>query len=74
MLRNALESAAREEIISRNVAGLVQVPAHRYKINRGLTVEQARATLRAARCHRLEALHVLALFLGMRRGELLGLR
>jgi integrase len=68
------ESAAREEIISRNVARLVQVPAPRYKINRGLTVEQAKATLRAARGHRMEAQYVLALFLGLRRGELLGLR
>lgn len=74
VLRNALESAAREEIILRNVAGLVQVPAPRYKINRGLTLEEARATLRAARGHRLEALYVLAMFLGLRRGELLGLR
>ena len=64
----------REEIIPRNVAKLVQVPAPRYTINRGLTVQQAKATLRAANEHRLYALYVLALFLGLRRGELLGLR
>ncbi len=74
VLRNALESAVREEILPRNVARLVRVPAPRYKINRGLTTPQARATLRAAAGHRLEALYVLALFLGLRRGELLGLR
>ena len=74
VLRNALESAAREEIIARNVAKLVRVPAPRYKINRGLTAQQAKATLRAAERHRLHALYVLALFLGLRRGELLGLR
>ena len=74
VLRNALESATREEIIPRNVAKLVQVPAPRYTINRGLTVQQAKATLRAANEHRLYALYVLALFLGLRRGELLGLR
>jgi len=74
VLRNALESAVREEIISRNVAKLVQVPAPRYKINRGLTTQQAKATLGAAAGHRLHALYVLALFLGLRRGELLGLR
>jgi integrase len=74
VLRNALESAVREEIIPRNVAKLVQVPAPRYKINRGLTTQQARATLKAATEHRLGALYVLALFLGLRRGELLGLR
>ncbi len=74
VLRNALESAVREEIIQRNVARLVQVPAPRYKINRGLAAEQAKATLKAAAGHRLGALYVLALFLGLRRGELLGLR
>jgi integrase len=36
VLRNALESAVREEIITRNAAKLVRVPAPRYKINRGL--------------------------------------
>ena len=51
-----------------------QVPAPRYTINRGLTIQQAKATLRAANEHRLYALYVLALFLGLRRGELLGLR
>jgi integrase len=74
VLRNALESAAREELIARNVASLVRVPAPRYQINRGLTAQQARATLRVAADHRLYALYVLALFLGLRRGELLGLR
>ena len=74
VLRNALESAVREEIIPRNVAKLVQVPAPRYKVNRGLTAQQARATMAAAAGHRLSAFYVLALFLGLRRGELLGLR
>ena len=74
VLRNALESAVREEIIPRNVAKLVQVSAPRYKVNRGLTVQQAKATMAAAAGHRLSALYVLALYLGLRRGELLGLR
>jgi integrase len=74
VLRNALESAVREEVIPRNVAKLVQVPAPRYKVNRGLTAQQAKATMAAAIEHRLAALYVLALYLGLRRGELLGLR
>ena len=74
VLRNALESAVREEIIPRNVAKLVQVSAPRYKVNRGLTAQQAKATMAAAAGHRLSALYVLALYLGLRRGELLGLR
>ncbi len=73
VLRNALESAVREEIIPRNVAKLVRVPAPRYKINRGLTTQQAKAALKSAG-HRLAAHYVLALVLGLRRGELLGLR
>jgi hypothetical protein len=52
VLRNALESAVREEIIPRNVAKLVQVPAPRYKVNRGLTTQQAKATLQAAAAER----------------------
>lgn len=74
VLRNALASAVREEIIPRNVAKLVLVSAPKYKVNRGLTVQQAKATLKAAGPHRLAALYALALFLGLRRGELLGLR
>jgi len=74
VLRNALERAVRQETIPRNVAKLVKVTTPRYKVNRGLTTAQARAVLRTAAEHRLYALYVLALCLGLRRGELLGLR
>lgn len=74
VLRNALESGVREELIPRNVAKLVRVPPPHYKVNRGLTVVQAKATLKVADAHRLGALYVLALFVGLRRGELLGMR
>jgi integrase len=74
VLRNALECAVREETIPRNVAKLVKVTTPKYKINRGLTTTQARTVLRVASGHRLHALYVLALSLGLRRGELLGLR
>ncbi|WP_131747701.1 site-specific integrase [Frankia sp. Cppng1_Ct_nod] len=73
VLRNALEAAVREELIRRNVAKLVKVSGPKYKVNRGLTVDQARKLLVAAENDRLHALYVLALFLGLRRGELLGL-
>ncbi|MFD0539683.1 hypothetical protein ACFQY7_43925 [Actinomadura luteofluorescens] len=63
VLRNALESAVREEVIPRNVAKLVKVGAPKYKVNRGLTVDQARDVLKAARDERLYALYVLALCL-----------
>jgi integrase len=74
VLRNALECAVREETIPRNVAKLVKVATPKYKVNRGLTTIQARAALTAATGTRLYALYVLALCLGLRRGELLGLR
>ncbi|MFE0460488.1 tyrosine recombinase XerC [Kitasatospora sp. NPDC058965] len=73
VLRNALENAVREELILRNVAKLVQVPTPDYSAGKGLTVPQARLLLREAGKDRLHALYVLALAMGMRRGELLGL-
>ncbi|GHH72149.1 site-specific integrase [Kitasatospora indigofera] len=73
VLRNALESAVREELILRNVAKLVQVPTPDYSTGKGLSVPQARLLLKAASTDRLHALYVLALAMGLRRGELLGL-
>ncbi|MFC7484790.1 site-specific integrase, partial [Luedemannella flava] len=73
VLRNALQAAVREELLQRNVAKLVQITAPAYEVNRGLTIEQGRHLLKAAHDDRLHALYVLALYLGLRRGELLGL-
>lgn len=74
VLRNALQAAVREEVLQRNVAKLVQVEGAQYDVNRGATEEQANLLLKAAKTTRLYALFVLALFLGLRRGELLGLK
>lgn len=74
VLRNALQQAMREELVSRNVAKLVRVPSPRYKVGKGLTVDQVRKLLAAAEGHRLHALYVVAATMGLRRGELLGLR
>ncbi|WP_328956059.1 site-specific integrase [Kitasatospora purpeofusca] len=74
VLRNALEHAVREELIHKNVAKLVKVPAPDYRIGKGLTTAQAKLVLKELSGHRLHTLYVLALMLGMRRGELLGLR
>jgi integrase len=74
VLRNALESAVREEVIPRNVAKLVKVTTPKYTVNRGLSVAQIRQVLLAAKRERLYALYILALCLGLLRGELLGLR
>ena len=74
ILRNALEHAVREELITRNVAKLVKVPAPKYKTGKALTVDQARQLLKYAREYRLYGVFALALLLGLRRAELLGLR
>lgn len=74
VLRNALQCAVREEVLPRNVAKLVKVSVPKYRVNRGLTVAEARRVLKVAVDERLYALYVLALCLGLRRGELLGLR
>ncbi|MEU4390311.1 tyrosine-type recombinase/integrase [Kribbella sp. NPDC023855] len=74
VLRNALQAAVREEVLQRNVAKLVQVQGAQYDVNRGATEEQARLLLKAAKPTRLYALYVMALYMGLRRGELLGLK
>jgi integrase len=73
VLRNALQNAVREELIARNVAQLVQVPTPTYDAGKGLSVAQARLLLKYAAEDRLHALYVLAVAMGLRRGELLGL-
>jgi integrase len=74
VLRNALQHAMREELVSRNVAKLVRVPSPRYKVGKGLSVEQVKKLLAAAEGHRLHPLYVVAATMGLRRGELVGLR
>jgi integrase len=64
----------REELISCNVAKLVKVPSPRYKVGKGLSVEQVRKILAVVKGHRLYGLYVVAATMGLRRGELLGLR
>ena len=74
VLRAALQTAVREEVVTRNVAKLVRAPAPRSRVSRGLSVAEAKQLLAAAVGDRFHALYVLALYLGLRRGELLGLR
>ena len=74
VLRNALASAERDELVTRNVAKLVQIPTPRYKVGKGLAVAQVKKLLAEAERTRLYALYVVAATLGLRRGELLGLR
>ncbi|WP_328849016.1 tyrosine-type recombinase/integrase [Micromonospora zamorensis] len=48
VLRNALQHAMREELVSRNVAKLVRIPSPRYKVGKGLSVDQVRKILDTA--------------------------
>ncbi len=74
VLHKALKTAVRWGLVSRNVCDLVSPPRVKAYEIKPLTVEQVCKLLFVARGHRLEALFVLALATGMRRGELLGLK
>ncbi len=75
-LSKALKQATDDGLIPRNVAGLVKPPQPRGEEIRPLDREQVRALFEAAgeSGDRLEALYVVAVTTGMRRGELQGLR
>lgn len=75
VLRGALSSAVRDELIPRNVAGLVRMPMPRRGTPTVWSPDQARAFLRSARQadDPLHAAYVLLLMLGLRRGEVLAL-
>jgi integrase len=73
ILSRALKVAMQRGRVRRNVATLVEPPSvHREEI-RPLTAEQSRAVLQAALGHRNAARWSVALALGLRQGEALGL-
>jgi len=74
VLRTALGLAVRWDLVSRNVARLVDRPRIQRKPINPLTPDEARSFLAGVRGHRLEALFSVALALGLRQGEALGLR
>jgi integrase len=74
LIRNALAGAEREELVHRNVAKQVRPPVTQREEVRVLAVEDARRLVDVIRGDRIEALWVCALTLGLRKGELLGLR
>jgi integrase len=73
VLRSALNQALRWGMVSRNVAALAHSPRAARRTVRPLTLEQASILLNAVKGDRLEALYSVALALGMRQGEILGL-
>ncbi|MDX3262658.1 site-specific integrase [Streptomyces sp. MI02-2A] len=74
VLRTALTAAVREELITRNVAALVEPPRVRQQEVRPWSLEETLSFLEAARTDPLYATFVLAIAMGLRRGELVGLR
>lgn len=74
VLHKALETAVRWNLIARNTCELVSPPRKmRFEIQ-PLSIEQIRIFLVAAQGHPQEALFILALSSGLRRGEILGLK
>ncbi len=73
-LKSALENALRWGLVSQNVARLVTLPRIERYEGQVLTQAQVRKLLEVARGSRIEALLLVALTTGMRRGELLALR
>lgn len=74
VLHSALKHARRVNVLRENPADLVDKPRAPKRSMRALSREEVGALLGAAKDDRLEALYVCAVSLGLREGELLGLR
>lgn len=74
VLRNALNQAVRLGLIARNPAALADAPAAPRRRLTPLSGEQARAFIAAVEDDRLGALFTVAIAVGLRQGEALGLR
>jgi integrase len=73
ILRCALEQAKVWGYVARNAAEATEPPRGVAPKIKPLTKDQARRLIEAVKGHRLEALYRIALSLGLRRGEVLGL-
>lgn len=74
VLRAALSDAERLDMVARNVAKAVRGPSLGRRERDSLSVDEARRLLRLAADDRFEGVYVIALTMGLRRGEILGLR
>ncbi|GAB7109301.1 site-specific integrase [Streptomyces phaeofaciens JCM 4814] len=74
VLRTAIAAACREELISRNVVQLVPAPRVEPRELRPWSLDETLTFLEAARTDPLYTAFVLAVALGLRRGEILGLQ
>ena len=73
VLRSALGQALKWGMVARNVATLIDPPRIPRPQTHVIDIDGARKLLEVARGERFEAILVLALTLGLRRGEILGL-
>lgn len=73
LARRLLALAERRGLVGRNVATVIEAPRGHKRTRDGLTPEQARTLLAAARADRLGPLITLSLLLGLRPGEAAGL-
>lgn len=73
VLRRALNQALRWGLVARNVATLVDPPKQSRPSPRFLTPAEARVFLETVKGDRLEVLYTVALAIGLRQGEALGL-
>jgi integrase len=73
VLSMALDQGVKWDLLTRNVASLSTAPKLNRQEKRTLTLEQARQLLKSLKGQRSEALYVTMLYLGLRRGEVLGL-
>ena len=74
VLRTALSAACRDEMITRNVATLVEPPRSKSRELGPWTLDETLTFLTSARKDPLYAAFVLAIAMGLRRGEIVGLR
>ncbi|MEW2253408.1 site-specific integrase [Streptomyces sp. NPDC006975] len=74
VLRTALTAACREELVTRNAASLVEAPKVPRRELTPWTLDETLTFLEHARRDPLYAAFVLAVAMGLRRGEILGLR
>jgi integrase len=73
-IRTALGEAVRRGHVSRNVAALAKPPRVQIESVQPYTIDEIRTILAAAEAHRNSARWAIALALGLRQGEVLGLR
>jgi integrase len=74
VLHRAMKRAVIEGLVPRNVCAAVERPGAEKSEMQCLDPEQARAFLKATEADRLHAMYVLAVYCGLRQGELYGLR